>query len=126
MDTTVYKISEDAQIDDGIRSIVATLRKSGVETFESCQGGAGHTYVEPTVRFHGDRSEGMRALASALRSGLPVVDLRRVWPVVDGEMTGPWWEMTFRPTCRVVRIQRKAAYLRFLVARSLSRYSGAT
>lgn len=97
MDTSDYRISEDAQIDDGIRAIVATLREHGVETFESCQGGDGHAYAEPTVRFYGDRSEGMRALASALRSGLPVLDLRRVWPIVDGEMTGPWWEMTFRP-----------------------------
>lgn len=75
---------------------VSLLRGAGVETFESCEGGAGHTFAAPTVRFHGDRSEGLRALAACLRAGLPVNELRRVWPVVDGEPTGPWWEMTFR------------------------------
>lgn len=94
-----YTPSEDAQLDAGISEIVCALRANGVETFESCQGGEGHTYAEPTVRFYGDRSEGLRALAAALRMELPVIDLRRVWPVIDGEPTGPWWELTFRPTC---------------------------
>jgi hypothetical protein len=71
------------------------LRQGGIETFESCEGGNGHAYREPTVRFHGDRSEGYRALATALKAGLPVAELRRVWPVLDGEATGPWWELTF-------------------------------
>ena len=93
-----YAPNEDTQLDEGIAEIVCVLRSSGVETFESCQGGEGHTYTEPTVRFHGDRSEGLRALAAALRAGLSVIDLRRVWPIIDGEPTGPWWEMTFQTT----------------------------
>ena len=32
--------------------------QAGIETFESCPGGPGHAYAEPTVRFYGDRSEG--------------------------------------------------------------------
>jgi hypothetical protein len=71
------------------------LRDAGIETFESCEGGPGHAYLEPTVRFHGDRSEGFRALSAGLQAGLRVTGLRRVWPVKDGEPTGPWWEMTF-------------------------------
>jgi hypothetical protein len=47
------------------------------------------------VRFHGERSEGFRALAAALQVGLKVSALRRVWPILDGEPTGPWWELTF-------------------------------
>jgi hypothetical protein len=31
-------------------------------------------------------------------AGLPVTELRRVWPILDGEPTGPWWELTFSPT----------------------------
>ena len=84
----------DSPLDPGIERAVKILVQAGIETFESCQGGQGHAYPEPTVRFHGDRSEGFRALAA----GLPVSDLRRVWPVVDGEPTGPWWEITFYPT----------------------------
>jgi len=82
-------------LDDGIRDIVLLLRQAGVETFASCQGGEGHAYPVPTVRFNGERSEGFRALAWAMEHGLSVVALRRVWRVIDGEPEGPFWEMTF-------------------------------
>ena len=82
-------------LDPGIAHAVQALRKSGVETFESCQGGPGHAYPDPTVRFHGQQAEGLRALAVAMAAGLPVAELRRVWPVLDNEPTGPWWELTF-------------------------------
>lgn len=72
------------------------LQGAGVETFESCQGGPGHAFLEPTVRFHGDAAEGFRALSVALKEGLPVDSLRRIWSLVDGEPTGPSWELTFR------------------------------
>jgi hypothetical protein len=88
----------DPPLDPGIAPAVETLVGAGVETFESCQGGAGHCYPEPTVRFHGELPEGFRALAVALREGLKVSELRRVWPINDGEPTGPWWELTFHPT----------------------------
>ena len=82
-------------LDPGIANAVEILRAAGVETFESCQGGPGHSYAEPTVRFHGDRAEGFRALAAAMASGMKISELRRVWPVLDNEPTGPWWELTF-------------------------------
>lgn len=84
-------------LDTGISKEVEILMESGVETFESCEGGNGHSYPEPTVRFHGERSAGPTALGIALRNGLSVYALRRVWPIIDGEPTGPYWEMTFRP-----------------------------
>ncbi len=90
-----YQPTEDNQIDAGILPFVEALRAAGIETFESCQGGDGHAYWEPTIRFHGDRSEGFRAFAVAMQNGLPVAELRRVWPINDGEPTGPWWELTF-------------------------------
>jgi hypothetical protein len=82
-------------LDPGIRRYVEVLNESGVETYESCQGGKGHSYPEPAVRFHGDRWEGFRALSVALRQGLPVAELRRIWWVEDGDPVGPAWEMTF-------------------------------
>ena len=88
----------DPPLDPGIAVAVAALRAAGVETFESCQGGHGHAYPEPTVRFHGPRAEGFKALAAALHAGLRVAGLRRVWPIQDGEPTGPWWELTFTAT----------------------------
>jgi hypothetical protein len=87
----------DPPLDEGIREIVVVLVGNGVETFESCEGGRGHCFPEPTVRFEGDSSEGLRALAVALENGLPVARLRRVWGVIDGQIHGPWWEMTFWP-----------------------------
>ena len=85
----------DPPLDPGIVSAVAVLVAGGVETFESCQGGLDHAFPEPTIRFHGHRDEGFRALAVALGAGLRVSALRRVWDVIDGEPTGPHWEMVF-------------------------------
>jgi hypothetical protein len=84
-------------LDKGIESAVKILIAAGVETFESCEGGNGHAYLEPTVRFHGERSEGFKALAVALQHGLRVSTLRRIWPIRDGEPTGPWWEIVLVP-----------------------------
>src|SRR5262245_58273392 len=84
-------------LDPGIVAAVLALRAGGVETYESCEGGNGHAYAEPAVRFHGNIAEGIRALSVALRAGLPVLELRRVWTVLDNEPNGPWWELTFRP-----------------------------
>jgi hypothetical protein len=80
-------------VDPGIRRYVLILRAHNIATFESCEPGDGHCSPEPTVAFHGDYAEGFRALGVALRHRLPVVDLRRVWSVTDGEPTGPHWAM---------------------------------
>lgn len=82
-------------LDAGICDIVHVLVSNGVETFESCEGGEGHAFFEPTVRFHGNHAEGFRALAVALQHGLKVCELRRYYSIEDGEPTGPHWEMTF-------------------------------
>ncbi len=83
-------------LDPKIRPIVELMRKHGVETYESCDGGKGHSYPEPTIRFYGQRDEGFRVLALVMQHGLPVDALRRLWNVIDGEPVGPDWEMTFR------------------------------
>src|SRR5580658_11184902 len=82
-------------LDQGILGVVQVLVENGVETFESCEGGEGHAFYEPTVRFHGNHAEGFRALAVALQHGLKVCELRRYYSVEDGEPVGPRWEMTF-------------------------------
>jgi hypothetical protein len=48
-------------LDRGILPVVQVLANNGVETFESCEGGEGHAFFEPTVRFHGNHAEGFRA-----------------------------------------------------------------
>lgn len=89
-----------ATLDPGIRRFVQILRENGVETYESCQGGAGHNGGAgewPVVRFHGPAAEGFRALSVAMTYALPVYGLHRVWRVEDGEPTGPRWELVFFP-----------------------------
>lgn len=92
----ILDLPHDHNIDPGILRQVHALQAAGIDTFESCQGGDGHAFLEPTVRFHGGTAEGFRALAVATEAGLPVAALRRVWTLIDGEPTGPSWELTFR------------------------------
>ncbi len=82
-------------LDNGIRRYVEVLVSAGIETYESCEGGEGHAFTEPTVRFHGDHTEGFKALAIALQHDLPVFSLRRVWSIEDLEPVGPTWEIVF-------------------------------
>jgi hypothetical protein len=85
------------KLDRGIEKAVRTLQSNGIETFESCEGGPGHAYPEPTVRFHGSMAAGWHALGVCLDNGLPVMSLRRVWDILDLNLpTGPYWEITFR------------------------------
>ncbi len=84
-------------LDPGIAEAVILLREAGIETFESCEGGPGHSYPEPTVAFNGEPSAGFQAYAVAVQHGLKVNTLRRVWRVDYGELTGPWWELTLVP-----------------------------
>ena len=81
-------------LDEGIEGAVLLLMAHGVETYESCEGGEGHAYPEPTICFYGPRPEGLRALAIARTYGLPVKELRRFWRMDDDEPVGPDWQIT--------------------------------
>jgi hypothetical protein len=88
------------QIDPGIRKAVELLQKHNIETFESCEGGLGHSYPEPTVAFYGTPEAGWRAVSVCLAYRLPVLSLKRVWDILEtNEPTGPHWNLTFR--CRM-------------------------
>ena len=89
------KIDYNPPLDAGIEHAVQIPNQVGIETYESYEGGSGHAYPEPTVRFHGERAEGFRALSVALQNNLPVSGLKRVWCIIDGEPFGPTWELTF-------------------------------
>jgi hypothetical protein len=85
-----------ASLDPGVAPYVDVLDAAGIETYESCEGGEGHSYAEPAVRFYGERGQGFRALAIALQHGFPVRALRRIWTVdEDGHPHGPRWELAF-------------------------------
>jgi hypothetical protein len=53
-------------------SIVAQIR-----CYESCEGGPGHSYPEPAVRFHGGPGDGWAALGRCIELGLKPTDLKR-------------------------------------------------
>jgi hypothetical protein len=84
-------------LDPGVAPFVEVLWKAGIDTYESCEGGDGHSYAEPAIRFHGDRTEGFWALHVAVEHGLPVRAIRRFWSIDRaGEPAGPGWEIAFR------------------------------
>ncbi len=95
-----YAEADYPDLDPGIRRAVRILMENGVETFESCEGGPGHAYPEPTVRFYGGPYAGWRAISVCLAFGLPVLELRRTWPVIRNEPTGPYWDIAFREQIR--------------------------
>lgn len=88
------EIIEGLGLDAGIADVVSFLMSRGVETYESCQGGEGHCFFEPTVRFHGGKAEGYRVAALLLQNDYKVSELRRFWSILEGELTGPHWEVT--------------------------------
>ena len=75
--------------------MVSALLRNGIQTYESCQSGQGHVYTQPAVRFHGSYCDGLKALGIMLDCGFRVMELRRVWSMVDNELHGPTWELTF-------------------------------
>ena len=89
--------TRDDLLDPKIEPIVKLFNANGIETFESCQGGQGHWFHEPTVRFKGGSDEGYYAVSVALYHELDPYCLRRYWKVRENELVGPDWEMEFWP-----------------------------
>ena len=83
----------DHVLDKGIARAVCILQAAGVETFASCQGGEGHVYDYPTIRFGGTPRCGHLALGIALKECWSIKSLRRYWTVCENEVTGPNWEL---------------------------------
>jgi hypothetical protein len=84
-------------LEEGVRDIVEILMKNGVKTFSSCEGGRRHPYRWPTVQFHGDQKEALRARSIARENGFDPWELKQVW-LEDDQASHPYcWEMSFRP-----------------------------
>jgi hypothetical protein len=66
------------RLDAGIEREVRLLQKYGIETYESCEGGKGHSYIEPTIAFHGSPEAGWRALSVCLAHALRVAEQKRL------------------------------------------------
>lgn len=87
-------------LDDGIRFAVRVLHAAGFETCQSCQGGPGHSYDEPTVEMisSGSDAQGFGALAALQSYGLPVNAISIQWPVSNGLPYERNWRITFSKT----------------------------
>lgn len=66
-------------IDDLILPAVKILNIHGFKTFESCQGGDGHAFFEPTIRFEGSEFDLIRAYEICEIYQLPVFEIKRVY-----------------------------------------------
>jgi len=89
---------EDLNLDDGIALAVRVLMENGVETFESCQGGSGHCFQYPTIRFFGDKTEGYKAFDVLAKKGFRVISLQRAWPIENNEIGAPYWQLELAET----------------------------
>lgn len=83
-------------LDRGIRAFVEILQQEGVETVQSCQGGAVHAYELPTIDLVGGPGAGYHALGIALNYGLPVLELRWSANMHGGHLERPVWSLVFR------------------------------
>lgn len=87
-------------LDAGVRFAVRVLHANGFETCQSCQGGRGHAYLEPTVEMiaGADDAEGFGALAALQAYGLPLSEISIVWHVRSGLPYEKNWRITFTKT----------------------------
>lgn len=82
-------------LDEGIRFAVLVLHAAGIETCQSCQGGEGHAYHEPTVDLvagHGD-AWGFKALAALEDYGVSVRSVSLVWNISRGLPYEKLWRL---------------------------------
>lgn len=85
-------------LDTGIRFAVRVLHANGFETCQSCQGGKGHAYGQPTVDMvaTADDAQGFGALAALQSYGLPVDSISIFWNICNGLPYEKLWRITFR------------------------------
>jgi len=94
---TKYRTEEFySGLDAGIRFAVRVLHAAGLDTCQSCQGGDGHSYLEPSVDMDacGDGADGFAALAALNAYGLEVSAVSIVWNVRHGLPYEKLWRLT--------------------------------
>lgn len=82
-------------LDEGIKEAVRILIDNGIETFESCEGGKGHAFPEPTIRFEGDMFDCIRVLDICDKNNLNAHVSRYCFNRIDGILEKPFCEVIF-------------------------------
>ena len=91
-----------AALDEGIRFPVRVLHAHGVETGQSCQGGAGHSYEKPSIDLWGQPVElatAFHAMTVLTTYGLEPDSVALRWRVVNGLPVEPLWRVTLAKPC---------------------------
>lgn len=89
------------KLDAGIRFPVRVLHAAGgIETCQSCEGGAGHAYDRPSIDLVSSGSDaiGFRALAALTEYGIDVWDVAIIWAVKHGLPYERIWRVALRHT----------------------------
>lgn len=83
-------------LDPGIRAAVLAMRAAGIDTFASCDGGEGHAWPEPGVRWRGPEWQRYVAARATSEAGYKVKEVRQVWYADEGTLRQePLWEIIF-------------------------------
>lgn len=113
-------INKDAilSLDEGIREAVVVLNKYGFKTFESCEGGNGHCYDVPTVRFLGNEFALVRAYELCRIHRMNVCEAKRVYrktsvysDVTNGLAIGENWDRPFNELTFAIHSKTGTIYL---------------
>lgn len=98
--STVWAEQSYQQLDAGIRFAVRVLHAAGFDTGQSCQGGSGHSYKEPTIEVvaGADDAIGFGALCALRGYGLPVSEIALVWSISHSLPYEKNWRITFFKT----------------------------
>ena len=89
----------DKTLDATIHSAVLTMRRAGIEPFESHEGKRGQAFDMPTIKFRGNALAGYKAL---MDNGFAVSRVKHVWEVANGQLEGPWWEIVLHSTGKLL------------------------
>jgi hypothetical protein len=115
------EIKDIEGLDLGIAPAVEILNRHGFITFESCQGGEGHCFHEPTVRFFGSEFDLIRAYEVCSCYGLNVYQAKRVYLKEDVYMNniseqampiGIAWGKPFNELVFVIHSETGTIFLR--------------
>jgi hypothetical protein len=102
IDQTSQSLFRQCDANSGTDAIVITSHRRGVlfsNTSARQRFGLSRRRTSPSAN-HASAERCTVDPAASIRSPQAVTLIALRWPIVDGEPTGPWWELTLVPACR--------------------------